>query len=392
MSELTTQDACVTGSAPIAPEKINGKINLLDLTRKEMRQFFADMGEKPFRADQVMKWIYHYCYDDFDLMTDINKVLRTKLKAVAEIRAPEVSEEQRSADGTIKWAIRVGDQEVETVYIPEDDRATLCVSSQVGCALECKFCSTAQQGFNRNLRVSEIIGQVWRAAKIIGSLKSSGRRPITNVVMMGMGEPLLNLTHVVPAMEIMLDDFGFGLSKRRVTISTSGVVPALDKLGDMIDVALAISLHAPTDDVRDEIVPINKKYNIETFLASVRRYLRKSNANGGRVTVEYVMLDHINDSTDQAHQLAACLKDTPSKINLIPWNPFPGAPYGRSSNSRIDRFAKVLMEYGFTTIVRKTRGDDIDAACGQLAGDVIDRTKRTLKKRMAGEPISVKAV
>lgn len=221
MSELTTQDACVTGSAPIAPEKINGKINLLDLTRKEMRQFFADMGEKPFRADQVMKWIYHYCYDDFDLMTDINKVLRTKLKAVAEIRAPEVSEEQRSADGTIKWAIRVGDQEVETVYIPEDDRATLCVSSQVGCALECKFCSTAQQGFNRNLRVSEIIGQVWRAAKIIGSLKSSGRRPITNVVMMGMGEPLLNLTHVVPAMEIMLDDFGFGLSKRRVTISTS---------------------------------------------------------------------------------------------------------------------------------------------------------------------------
>ncbi|HAE77731.1 MAG TPA: bifunctional tRNA (adenosine(37)-C2)-methyltransferase TrmG/ribosomal RNA large subunit methyltransferase RlmN [Morganella sp. (in: Bacteria)] len=392
MSELTTQDACVTGSAPIAPEKISGKINLLDLTRKEMRQFFADMGEKPFRADQVMKWIYHYCYDDFDLMTDINKVLRTKLKAVAEIRAPEVSEEQRSADGTIKWAIRVGDQEVETVYIPEEDRATLCVSSQVGCALECKFCSTAQQGFNRNLRVSEIIGQVWRAAKIIGSLKSSGRRPITNVVMMGMGEPLLNLTHVVPAMEIMLDDFGFGLSKRRVTISTSGVVPALDKLGDMIDVALAISLHAPTDDVRDEIVPINKKYNIETFLASVRRYLGKSNANGGRVTVEYVMLDHINDSTDQAHQLAACLKDTPSKINLIPWNPFPGAPYGRSSNSRIDRFAKVLMEYGFTTIVRKTRGDDIDAACGQLAGDVIDRTKRTLKKRMAGEPISVKTV
>ncbi|HDF2342337.1 TPA: bifunctional tRNA (adenosine(37)-C2)-methyltransferase TrmG/ribosomal RNA large subunit methyltransferase RlmN [Morganella morganii] len=392
MSELTTRDACATGSAPIAPEKINGKINLLDLTRKEMRQFFADMGEKPFRADQVMKWIYHYCYDDFDLMTDINKVLRTKLKAVAEIRAPEVSEEQRSADGTIKWAIRVGDQEVETVYIPEEDRATLCVSSQVGCALECKFCSTAQQGFNRNLRVSEIIGQVWRAAKIIGSLKSSGRRPITNVVMMGMGEPLLNLTHVVPAMEIMLDDFGFGLSKRRVTISTSGVVPALDKLGDMIDVALAISLHAPTDDVRDEIVPINKKYNIETFLASVRRYLGKSNANGGRVTVEYVMLDHINDSTDQAHQLAACLKDTPSKINLIPWNPFPGAPYGRSSNSRIDRFAKVLMEYGFTTIVRKTRGDDIDAACGQLAGDVIDRTKRTLKKRMAGEPIAVKAV
>ncbi|CDG20760.1 Ribosomal RNA large subunit methyltransferase N [Xenorhabdus poinarii G6] len=392
MSQLNETVSPSTSAVSVMPEKKNGKINLLDLNRKEMRQFFIEMGEKPFRADQVMKWIYHYCYDDFEQMTDINKVLRAKLQQVAEIRAPEVAEEQRSADGTIKWAITVGDQQVETVYIPEDDRATLCVSSQVGCALECKFCSTAQQGFNRNLRVSEIIGQVWRAAKIIGSLKSSGRRPITNVVMMGMGEPLLNLNNVVPAMEIMMDDFGFGLSKRRVTLSTSGVVPALDKLGDMIDVALAISLHAPTDDIRDEIVPINRKYNIETFLAGVRRYLTKSNANQGRVTVEYVMLDHVNDSVEQAHQLAECLKDTPSKINLIPWNPFPGAPYGRSSNSRIDRFSKVLMEYGFTTIVRKTRGDDIDAACGQLAGDVIDRTKRTLKKRLAGEPIQVKTV
>lgn len=368
------------------------KINLLDLNRQQLREFFADMGEKPFRADQVMKWMYHYCSDDFDEMTDINKVLRTKLKEVAVIRAPEVAEEQRSADGTIKWAIKIADQLVETVYIPEADRATLCVSSQVGCALECKFCSTAQQGFNRNLRVSEIIGQVWRAAKIIGAQKKTGIRPITNVVMMGMGEPLLNLNNVVPAMEIMLDDFGFGLSKRRVTLSTSGVVPALDKLGDMIDVALAISLHAPTDAIRDEIMPINKKYNIETFLASVRRYMEKSNANQGRVTVEYVLLDHVNDGTEHAHQLAECLKDTPCKINLIPWNPFPGAPYGRSSNSRIDRFSKVLMGYGFTTIVRKTRGDDIDAACGQLAGEVIDRTKRTLRKRMQGEEIAVKAV
>ncbi|WP_338884944.1 bifunctional tRNA (adenosine(37)-C2)-methyltransferase TrmG/ribosomal RNA large subunit methyltransferase RlmN [Xenorhabdus sp. TH1] len=392
MSQLNETVPPATSAVSVTPEKKNGKVNLLDLNRKQMRQFFVDMGEKPFRADQVMKWIYHYCYDDFEQMTDINKVLRAKLQQLAEIKAPEVAEEQRSADGTIKWAITVGDQQVETVYIPEDDRATLCVSSQVGCALECKFCSTAQQGFNRNLRVSEIIGQVWRAAKIIGSLKSSGRRPITNVVMMGMGEPLLNLNNVVPAMEIMMDDFGFGLSKRRVTLSTSGVVPALDKLGDMIDVALAISLHAPTDDIRDEIVPINRKYNIEEFLAGVRRYLTKSNANQGRVTVEYVMLDHVNDSVEQAHQLAECLKDTPSKINLIPWNPFPGAPYGRSSNSRIDRFAKVLMGYGFTTIVRKTRGDDIDAACGQLAGDVIDRTKRTMKKRLAGEPIQVKTV
>ncbi|HDL6992399.1 TPA: bifunctional tRNA (adenosine(37)-C2)-methyltransferase TrmG/ribosomal RNA large subunit methyltransferase RlmN [Yersinia enterocolitica] len=398
MSEQLLTASMPIDAAPLSDNAVataapaTSKINLLDLNRQQMREFFAEMGEKPFRADQVMKWMYHYCYDDFEQMTDINKGLRAKLQRVAEIRAPEVAEEQRSTDGTIKWAIKVGDQQVETVYIPEGDRATLCVSSQVGCALECKFCSTAQQGFNRNLRVSEIIGQVWRAAKIIGAVKATGIRPITNVVMMGMGEPLLNLNNVVPAMDIMMDDFGFGLSKRRVTLSTSGVVPSLDKLGDMIDVALAISLHAPTDDIRDEIVPINRKYNIETFLAAVRRYLAKSNANGGRVTVEYVMLDHINDSTEQAHQLAECLKDTPCKINLIPWNPFPGAPYGRSSNSRVDRFSKVLMEYGFTTIVRKTRGDDIDAACGQLAGEVIDRTKRTLKKKMAGEPIAIKTV
>ena len=398
MLESTTPEQNVSETFPISAEEVKtvapaaAKINLLDLNRKQMREFFINMGEKPFRADQVMKWMYHYCSDDFEQMTDINKPLRDKLARVAEIRAPEVASEQRSTDGTIKWAIQVGGQLVETVYIPDGDRATLCVSSQVGCALECTFCSTAQQGFNRNLRVSEIIGQVWRAAKIIGAAKITGTRPITNVVMMGMGEPLLNLTNVVPAMEIMLDDFGFGLSKRRVTLSTSGVVPALDKLGDMIDVALAISLHAPNDEIRDEIVPINKKYNIETFLAAVRRYLEKSNANQGRVTIEYVMLDHVNDGTEHAHQLAELLKDTPCKINLIPWNPFPGAPYGRSSNSRIDRFSKVLMEYGFTTIVRKTRGDDIDAACGQLAGDVIDRTKRTLRKRMQGETIAVKAV
>ncbi|EKE74945.1 bifunctional tRNA (adenosine(37)-C2)-methyltransferase TrmG/ribosomal RNA large subunit methyltransferase RlmN [Gallaecimonas xiamenensis] len=370
-----------------------GKINLLDLSRNELRAFFAEMDEKPFRADQVMKWIYHFGVDNFDDMTNINKVLRGKLKERCVIEAPEISQEQRSSDGTIKWALTVsGGQEVETVYIPEKDRATLCVSSQVGCALECTFCSTAQQGFNRNLKVSEIIGQVWRAAKVLGPQGNSNQKPITNVVMMGMGEPLLNLANVVPAMELMLDDLGYGLSKRRVTLSTSGVVPALDKLGDMIDVALAISLHAPTDELRDEIVPINKKYNIDTFLTSVRGYLAKSNANQGRVTVEYVMLDHVNDSTDQAHQLAQCLKDTPAKINLIPWNPFPGAPYGRSSNSRIDRFSKVLMEYGFTVIVRKTRGDDIDAACGQLAGDVVDRTKRVMKKQMQNTGISVKMV
>ena len=377
---------------PLLSETNTKKINLMDLTRQQMREFFAELGEKPFRADQLVKWIYHFGEDNFDNMTNINKKLREKLKAVAEIKAPEVAVEQRSADGTIKWAMQVGEQQVETVYIPEADRATLCVSSQVGCALACTFCSTAQQGFNRNLTVSEIIGQVWRASKIIGNFGVTGVRPITNVVMMGMGEPLLNVANVVPAMEIMLDDFAYGLSKRRVTLSTSGVVPALDMLRDKIDVALAISLHAPNDELRDEIMPINKKYNIRMLMDSVHRYLEVSNANHGKVTIEYVLLDHVNDGTEHAHQLAQVLKNTPCKINLIPWNPFPEAPYGKSSNSRVDRFQKTLMEYGFTVIVRKTRGDDIDAACGQLAGDVIDRTKRTAMKRKFGEGIDVKAV
>lgn len=377
---------------PLSSETNTKKINLMDLTRQQMREFFAELGEKPFRADQLVKWIYHFGEDNFDNMANINKKLREKLKAVAEIKAPEVAVEQRSADGTIKWAMQVGEQQVETVYIPEADRATLCVSSQVGCALACTFCSTAQQGFNRNLTVSEIIGQVWRASKIIGNFGVTGVRPITNVVMMGMGEPLLNVANVVPAMEIMLDDFAYGLSKRRVTLSTSGVVPALDMLRDKIDVALAISLHAPNDELRDEIMPINKKYNIKMLMDSVHRYLEVSNANHGKVTIEYVLLDHVNDGTEHAHQLAQVLKNTPCKINLIPWNPFPEAPYGKSSNSRVDRFQKTLMEYGFTVIVRKTRGDDIDAACGQLAGDVIDRTKRTAMKRKFGEGIDLKAV
>ena len=365
------------------------KINLMNLTRREMREFFNELGEKPFRADQLVKWIYHFGEDNFDNMTNINKVLREKLKSVAEIKAPEVAVEQRSSDGTIKWAMQVGDQQVETVYIPEADRATLCVSSQVGCALACTFCSTAQQGFNRNLTVSEIIGQVWRASKILGNFGVTGVRPITNVVMMGMGEPLLNVANVVPAMELMLDDFAYGLSKRRVTLSTAGVVPALDMLSGKIDVALAISLHAPNDELRDEIMPINKKYNIKTLIDSVNRYLSVSNANHGKVTIEYVLLDHVNDGVEHAHQLAKVLENTPCKINLIPWNPFPEAPYGKSSNTRVDRFQKTLMEYGFTVIVRKTRGDDIDAACGQLAGEVIDRTKRTAMKKRFGEGIAI---
>ncbi len=368
------------------------KVNLLDLSRPQLKEFLVSLGEKPFRADQLMKWIYHFCIDDFDQMTNINKELRAKLKAHAVIEAPEVVTRQDSADGTIKFVMGLkGGQEVETVWIPEKDRRTLCVSSQVGCALDCSFCSTAQQGFNRNLSVSEIIGQVWRVAKIIGSYGDTGERPVTNVVMMGMGEPLLNLNNVVPAMELMMEDFGFGMSKRRVTLSTSGVVPALDILKEKIDVALAISLHAPNNELRDQLVPINKKYPMEEFLAASRRYVEHSRAND-KVTVEYVMLEGINDSMDQAHELAKALKDTPSKINLIPFNPYPGSPYKRSSNSRIDRFNKILQEYGFTVIVRKTRGDDIDAACGQLVGDVIDRTKRLMKKQMKGDSISVKIV
>jgi len=371
---------------------VETKVNLLDLTRAQMKEFFVSIGEQGFRADQVMKWIYHFCIDDFDKMTNINKKLRDRLKETAEIKAPHVVTRQDSADGTIKFVMGLsGGQEVETVWIPEKDRRTLCVSSQVGCALDCSFCSTAQQGFNRNLTVSEIIGQVWRVAQIIGSYGDTGEKPVTNVVMMGMGEPLLNLNNVVPAMELMMEDYGFGLSKRRVTLSTSGVVPALDMLKDKIDVALAISLHAPNNELRNELVPINRKYPMEEFLAASKRYVANSRAND-KVTVEYVMLDGVNDSMDQAHELAKALKDTPSKINLIPFNPYPGSPYKRSSNSRIDRFNKVLQEYGFTVIVRKTRGDDIDAACGQLVGDVVDRTKRLMKKQMKGEQISVKMV
>ncbi|KZN66109.1 bifunctional tRNA (adenosine(37)-C2)-methyltransferase TrmG/ribosomal RNA large subunit methyltransferase RlmN [Pseudoalteromonas luteoviolacea] len=358
------------------------KINLLDLNREGMRELFASFGEKPFRADQVMKWMYHFGIDNFDDMSNINKKLRAKLQSQCEIKAPEISVKQVASDGTIKYAmILEGGQEVETVWIPEKDRATLCVSSQVGCALECTFCSTAQQGFNRNLKVSEIIGQVWRVATDIGLHDGdSTKRPITNVVMMGMGEPLLNINNVVPAMELMMDDWAFGLSKRRVTLSTSGVVPALDILKEKIDVALAISLHAPNNPLRDELVPINKKYPIEEFLAACRRYIDGSKANKD-VTIEYVMLQGVNDSTDHAHELVQVLKGTPSKINLIPFNPFPGNEYGRSSNSRIDRFSKVLQAAGLTCIVRRTRGDDIDAACGQLVGDVVDRTKRVVRKQ-----------
>lgn len=371
---------------------VKKKINLLNLDHQGMREYFASIGEKPFRADQIMKWMYHFGYDDFELMTNLNKKLREKLQRDTEIKAPEISEKQVSSDGTIKYALSLeGGQEIETVWIPENGRATLCVSSQVGCALECTFCSTAQQGFNRNLSMSEIIGQVWRVANDIGATRIAGTRPITNIVMMGMGEPLLNMKNLIPALDTMLNDLGYGLSKRRVTVSTSGVVPALDMLKEKIDCALAISVHAGNNTLRDELVPINKKYPLEEFIAAAARYIDGSKANK-QATIEYVMLDHVNDSTDQAHELAHALKDLPSKINLIPFNPYPGSPYKRSSNSRIDRFDKVLQSYGLTVITRRTRGDDIDAACGQLAGEVLDRTKRAGKKEVKAESISVKMV
>ncbi|MDO7083746.1 bifunctional tRNA (adenosine(37)-C2)-methyltransferase TrmG/ribosomal RNA large subunit methyltransferase RlmN [Pseudocolwellia sp. AS88] len=381
--------------AEVSQESIK-KVNLLNLDHQMMREFLASLGEKPFRADQLMKWIYHFGYDDFELMTNINKKLREKLQRTAEIVAPDISEKQVSKDGTIKYSLRLeGGQEVETVWIPENDRATLCVSSQVGCALECTFCATAQQGFNRNLSMAEIIGQVWRVANDIGATRIAGKRPITNIVMMGMGEPLLNMKNLIPALDTMLNDLGYGLSKRRVTVSTSGVVPALDMLKEKIDCALAISIHAPNNKLRDELVPINKKYPLEDFLVAAGRYIEGSKANK-QATIEYVMLDHVNDSTEQAHELAIALKDLPSKINLIPFNPYPGSPYKRSSNSRIDRFDKVLQSYGLTVITRRTRGDDIDAACGQLAGDVLDRTKRTAiideKNKAKTEEITVKVI
>lgn len=376
------------------------KVNLLNLDHKGLREYFASIGEKPFRADQIMKWIYHFGYSDFEQMTNLNKKLREKLQRNCEIKSPEISQKQVSSDGTIKYALVLeGGQEVEAVWIPENDRATLCVSSQVGCALECTFCSTAQQGFNRNLSMAEIIGQVWRVANDIGATRITGKRPITNIVMMGMGEPLLNMKNLIPALDTMLNDLGYGLSKRRVTVSTSGVVPALDMLKEKIDCALAISIHAPDNLLRDELVPINKKYPLEEFLAAAGRYIEGSKANK-QATIEYVMLDKVNDSTEQAHALAHVLKDLPSKINLIPFNPYPGSPYKRPSNSRIDRFDKVLQSYGLTVITRRPRGEDIDAACGQLAGDVLDRTKRSQaqqnaqieKKQMKAEEISVKIV
>ena len=352
---------------------VGDRVNLLGLPRAELEAFVADrLGAKPFRARQLMKWIYRRGVADIAAMSDLAQDFRAQLAQVALIAVPEIVTQQVSADGTRKWMLRMDEvQGIETVYIPEPDRGTLCISSQVGCAMDCSFCSTAQQGFNRNLSVAEIVGQVWLAQREIAEARADGRS-ITNIVFMGMGEPLANYRNVVPAMRIFLDDFGYDLSRRRVTLSTSGLVPQIYKLAQECNVALAISLHAPNDALRNELVPINRVHPIEELLAACWHYLDKQ--NGRSITFEYVMLDGVNDKPEHARQLARMLRGRPAKLNLIPFNIFPGTRYRRSPPAVILRFRDILNEYGVIATIRRTRGDDIDAACGQLAGRVTDRT------------------
>lgn len=357
---------------------ITPRTNLLGLSREQMEAFFLSIGEKKFRANQMMKWIHIEGCDDFDAMTNLSKPLRAKLAEVAEVRGPGVVYEGASNDGTRKWVLEVEDGSyVETVLIPSDNgaRRTLCVSSQVGCSLDCSFCSTGKQGFQRNLTAAEIIGQVWVAQRSSGPRHDTANRPVTNVVMMGMGEPLLNYDNVVPAMKLMLDDNGYALSKRRVTLSTSGVVPMIDKLGDDIDVSLAISLHAANDELRNELVPLNRKYNIRKLLDACQRYLAKCH-DTRLITIEYTLIKGVNDQREHADELAALLEELPCKINLIPFNPFPHSGYEKPSRNQTMRFQQWLFDLGYTAPIRATRGDDIDAACGQLVGRVKDRTRR----------------
>ncbi len=355
------------------------RTNLFNLAKPAMEQFFVGLGEKRFRAQQILKWIYHQQASSFEEMTDVGKSLRAKLDEVAELRLPKVLHEQISTDGTMKWVLGLeGGSAIETVYIPEADRGTLCVSSQIGCALNCTFCSTATQGFNRNLSTAEVIGQVWVAANRIGSVHRDNRlseRRITNVVMMGMGEPLLNFDAVTDAMDLMRDDCGFGLANRRVTLSTAGLVPGIDALSARCDVSLAVSLHAPTDELRDRLVPLNKKYPIAQLLAACQRYQARRPRSS--ITFEYTLMKGVNDHPEHARQLVKLLRKVPSKLNLIPFNPFPGTDYERSTPDAIEGFKRIVMAAGLIATVRRTRGDDIDAACGQLVGQVQDRTRRS---------------
>jgi 23S rRNA (adenine2503-C2)-methyltransferase len=352
--------------------------NLLGLPRPELEAFVAQLGSKPFRARQLMHWVYKRGEGSFEKMTDLAKDFRAQLNERAVVRTPEIVTVHKSADDTCKWVLRAdSSQAFEMVFIPETDRGTLCISSQVGCALDCSFCSTAQQGFNRNLTTAEIVGQVWLAKRELAEFDESkqpsgDRRIVTNVVLMGMGEPLANFRNVVPALRILLDDFGFDLSRRRVTLSTSGLVPQIYKLAEETNVALAVSLHAPNDELRNELVPINRKHPIAELLEACWHYIDEQ--NGRSVTFEYVMLEGVNDSPAQARRLGQLLRGHPAKVNLIPFNPFPGAQFRRSSDETIVRFRDELNGAGVVATIRRTRGDDIDAACGQLVGRVIDRT------------------
>jgi 23S rRNA (adenine2503-C2)-methyltransferase len=351
------------------------RINLFDLDQARMRGFFESIGEKPFRAEQLLKWIYHQGVTDFDRMTNLSMELRQRLHRLAEVTPPQILSEQLSLDGTTKWLIGFGGgNAVETVYIPEPNRGTLCISSQVGCALNCTFCATGAQGFNRNLSTAEIIGQVWLAARALGH-ERNGQRRITNVVLMGMGEPLLNFDAVVPALSLLRDDLGFGFAAKRVTLSTAGLVPGIDRLRETIDVALAVSLHAPEDSLRETLVPLNRKYPIKELMRSCADYV--SDKHKRTVTFEYTLIDGVNDHPEHARKLVKLLRRLPSKLNLIPFNPFPGTRFRCSTESRIREFQEIVMAGGLIATVRKTRGDDIDAACGQLAGKVLDRTRRS---------------
>lgn len=359
---------------------MNAPTNLLDLDHQSMVDFFTGMGEKSFRASQVLKWIYQQGIINFDHMTNLSKDLREKLKQTTVISLPEIVTEQISSDDTRKWLLRIDPHNcIETVFIPETDRGTLCVSSQVGCPLDCTFCSTAKQGFNRNLTVGEIIGQVWIANRALGYFEDR-LRIISNIVLMGMGEPLLNFDNVSKAMNLMMDDLAFGLARKRVTLSTSGIVPGIKKLAETTNVSLAISLHAANNPLRDILVPVNKKYPLEQLIRASREY--SDAQNGEPITFEYVMLKDVNDSQSDAKQLSDLLKGFPSKVNLIPFNPFPGAEYRRSDMDTINRFREILMNAGIITITRKTRGEDIDAACGQLVGQVVSRSKRHQTRQM----------
>jgi len=359
------------------------KQNLLDLDREGLERFFADeLGEKRFRAHQVMKWIHHRHVTDFEQMTDLGKALRAKLHERAQVRVPQVQFEKPSADGTHKWLLAMdGSNAVETVFIPDKGRGTLCVSSQVGCGLNCTFCSTATQGFNRNLSTAEIIGQVWVAARHLGNVPHKQRK-LTNVVMMGMGEPLMNFDNVVRAMSVMRDDLGYGLANKRVTLSTSGLVPQIDRLAEVSDVSLAVSLHAPNDELRTRLVPLNRKYPIAELMEACVRYAQRK--RGESVTFEYTLMKGVNDQPEHARELIRLMRDfdnrlqmkDAAKVNLIPFNPFPGTRYERPDDAAIRRFQKLLNEAGRIAPVRRTRGDDIDAACGQLKGQVMDRTRR----------------